>query len=71
MFKWDVLRYGEIIINLNLLASIYFHILEKPVIFLPCLPSGEEDEMYTKMVGLPVYSFYMVRRRCRTRRALS
>lgn len=46
MFKWDVLRYGKIIINLNLLASIYFHILEKPVIFLPCLPSDEEDEMY-------------------------
>lgn len=63
MFKWDVLRYGEIIINLNLLASIYFHILEKPVIFLPCFSSGEGDEMYTEMVGLPVYSFfYMVRR---------
>lgn len=58
MFKWDDLRYWEISINLNLLASIYFHILEKTVIFLPCFLSGEVDEMYTKMVGLPVYSFY-------------
>lgn len=57
MFKWDDLRYWEISINLNLLASIYFHISEKTVIFLPCILSSEVDAMYAKMVGLPVYSF--------------
>lgn len=68
MFKWDDLRYWEISINLNSLASIYFHISEKTVIFLPCVLYGEVDEMYTKMVGLPVYSFFMARIRYRAGR---
>lgn len=55
MFKWADLRYWEISINLNLLASIYFHISEKTVIFLPRVLSSEVDEMHAKMVGLPVY----------------
>lgn len=35
MFLWDVGRYGEIIINLNSFASIYFHISQKTIIFPP------------------------------------
>lgn len=38
MFKWDVWRYWEIIINLNSFVSIYFHILQKTVIFFPKFP---------------------------------
>lgn len=70
MFKRDDLRYWEISMNLNVLASIYFHISEKTVIFLPCFLYGEVDEVYTKMVGLPVYRFFMERRLHRAGRAL-
>lgn len=38
MFKWEVWRYWEISINLNSFVSIYFHILQKSVIFFPKFP---------------------------------
>lgn len=50
MFKWVVLRYWEIIINSNSFARIYFHILQKIVIFLPSSLHCEEEEFFTKMV---------------------
>lgn len=53
------LRYQEIIINLNLFVSIYFHILQKTVIFPPQFPSADEEKFFSKMGLIPQTAAFM------------